>query len=70
MKLLIFDLDFTLVNTTTCQDYLKTRAGREAIVEKLDSGEVVTELYFADTVEYVNSLVERFNSGESDTLPI
>ncbi|TON99715.1 hypothetical protein, partial [Vibrio parahaemolyticus] len=65
MKLLIFDLDFTLVNTTICQDYLKTRAGREAIVEKLDSGEVVTELYFADTVEYVNSLVERFNSGES-----
>lgn len=70
MKLLIFDLDFTLVNTTTCQDYLKTRAGREAIVEKLDSGEVVTELYFPDTVEYVNSLVRRFNTGESDTLPI
>ncbi|MCA6720263.1 hypothetical protein R7Z44_14495 [Vibrio sp. 1409] len=70
MKLLIFDLDFTLVNTTKCQDYLKTRAGREAILDKLDSGEVVTELYFPDIVDYVNSLIERFIDGESDTLPI
>ena len=70
MKLLIFDLDFTLVNTTTCQDYLKTRAGREAIVEKLDSGEVVTELYFPDTVEYVNSLIAKVAQKETDVLPI
>jgi len=70
MKLLIFDLDLTLVNTTSCQDYLKTKAGRDAIVGLLDSGEVTTELYFPDTVEYINSLVSRFAKGESDALPI
>lgn len=70
MKLLIFDLDLTLVNTTKCQDYLKTAAGREVIVDLLDAGTVATSLYYPDTVTYVNSLVSRFNKGETDTLPI
>ncbi|MBE7216386.1 HAD hydrolase-like protein [Shewanella benthica] len=70
MKLLIFDLDFTLVNTNNCQDYLKTRAGREAIVEKLDSGEVTTSLYFPETVDFVNELVASFMRYDTDTLPI
>nr|WP_075518806.1 HAD hydrolase-like protein [Moritella viscosa]SHO01351.1 Putative uncharacterized protein [Moritella viscosa] len=70
MKLLIFDLDLTLVNTTSCQDYLKTKAGRDAIVGLLDSGEVTTELYFPDTVQYINSLMYHFTEYDSDTLPI
>ncbi|EJL6488965.1 HAD family hydrolase [Vibrio cholerae] len=70
MKLLIFDLDLTLVNTTNCQDYLKTAAGREVIVDLLGAGTVSTSLYYPDTVAYVNSLVSRFNRGETNTLPI
>ncbi|CAD5273085.1 conserved hypothetical protein [Alteromonas sp. 38] len=70
MKLLIFDLDLTLVNTTNCQDYLKTAAGREQIVTLLNTREVATSLYFPDTAEYINSLVARFESGETDALPI
>ncbi|EKB1970462.1 hypothetical protein ACX07_05995 [Vibrio parahaemolyticus] len=70
MKLLIFDLDLTLVDTTNCHDYLKTAAGREAIVDLLDSGEVKTALYFKKTVTFFNSLIDRFADGETDTLPI
>ncbi len=70
MKLLIFDLDLTLVNTTSCHNYLKTPAGREAVVNLISTGEISTSLYYSDTVDYVNSLVSRYLNRETDTLPI
>ncbi|QGX61698.1 HAD family hydrolase [Alteromonas mediterranea] len=70
MKLLIIDLDLTLVNTTACHDYLKTAAGRDAVIPLLDAGEIKTSLYFHDTADYINSLVSKFENNETDTLPI
>lgn len=70
MRVLVFDLDFTLVDTSVCQDYLKTTAGREAIVEKLYSNEVRTGLYDTKIVSYLNNLMDSYSLKNSNVLPI
>lgn len=70
MRVLVFDLDFTLVDTSFCQDYLKTTAGREAILNKILRGEVKTNLYDSRIVGYINSLVEAYCLRNIDVLPI
>lgn len=56
MDVVIFDLDFTLVNTRACQPYLISQHGRESIKQAIESGVVKTSLYFDDMVDYFNEL--------------
>ncbi|MFQ2705113.1 HAD family hydrolase [Aeromonas caviae] len=58
-KIVIFDLDYTLVNTKACQPYMTTKFGRERIVDLIDSGEVATELYDSKIVNYFNNLKDK-----------
>ncbi|MBL0626529.1 HAD hydrolase-like protein [Aeromonas jandaei] len=64
MDIIIFDLDFTLVDTTDCQPYLMSSAGRDVIVNLIMEGEIDTETY-DDIVDYFNEL-----SDEDDILVI
>lgn len=70
MKLVIFDLDLTLVDTSKCTAYLKTKTGREVIVGMIENDDVVTSLYDPDTPKYINELIDNFNDSKSDMLPI
>ena len=59
MKLVIFDMDNTLVNTQHCQSYLRSHAGREAVVEHVENGVLKTHLFDEKLVEYYNELSNR-----------
>jgi len=61
MRVLLFDLDFTLANTTECLPYLTSSGGREDVIEALDEEEVSVSAYD-------DRLVERFNGSFSDDL--
>jgi hypothetical protein len=61
MRVLIFDLDFTLANTTECLPYLTTSGGRGQVVAALDAGDISVEAY--DRV-----LVRDFNSSFTNDL--
>ncbi|WP_429189177.1 hypothetical protein [Aeromonas veronii] len=56
MDVVIFDLDFTLVNTRACQPYLVSQFGRESIKKAIENGIVKTSLYDNDIVDYFNEL--------------
>lgn len=44
MRVLLFDLDFTLANTTACLPYLTTSRGRGQVVDALEEGGVAVSL--------------------------
>lgn len=61
MRVLLFDLDFTLAHTTACLPYLTTSRGRGQVVDALEEGEVAVRLYD-------ERLVESFNNSFRDDL--
>ncbi|MBS7414499.1 HAD family hydrolase [Pseudomonas syringae] len=61
MRVLLFDLDFTLANTTQCLPYLTTQVGRDGVLAALEREEIAVEAYDS-------RVVERFNSSFSDEL--
>lgn len=61
MRVLLFDLDFTLANTTACLPYLTTSRGRGQVVDALEEGEIAVSLYD-------ERLVESFNDSFRDGL--
>jgi len=70
MKLVIFDLDLTLINTRKCQGYLKTSGGRSLILDKIENNEIETNLYDEGFPDYINNLISEFEGNESDLLPV
>lgn len=58
MKALIFDLDNTLFDTRSCNPYLRTNAGRSAIVSALKSGALNITAVDSRIIEYINRLIE------------
>ncbi|MFI3309276.1 HAD family hydrolase [Ewingella allii] len=56
MKAIIFDLDKTLFDTESCDVYLRTRAGRDAICGLLRAGVLNTPPVDPRIVAYVNAL--------------
>lgn len=59
MRVIIFDLDLTLAATEECHAYLRTRIGRESVVEALQSKTVDVSFYSSRLVRYVNALLNN-----------
>ncbi|WP_010217759.1 HAD family hydrolase [Pseudomonas syringae group genomosp. 3] len=61
MRVLIFDLDFTLANTEECLPYLTSNGGRGRVVAAIDAGEISVEAYDP-------RLVTSFNGSFTDEI--
>lgn len=61
MRVLIFDLDFTLADTGECLPYLTSIQGREDVIGAIDDDEVAVEPYY-------RGLIESFNGSFEDDL--
>lgn len=59
MWVILFDLDFTLADTESCQFYLSTQVGREKVVSHIKAGEVEVRAYSRGLVEAFNELKDH-----------
>lgn len=63
MWVLLFDLDFTLVNTAQCLPYMTSAGGREAVVGALEQRTIAVTPYY-------DRLVENFNDSCRDNVAV
>lgn len=61
MRVLLLDLDLTLVNTSACQAYMRSSAGRQAVLEEIASGRIGLPVYDTRLPAYINVLAETPN---------
>lgn len=58
MRVIIYDLDLTLADTTECQPYMATQVGREYVVSSLKNGRLQVSFYDRNLISDFNSLAE------------
>lgn len=61
MRVLLLDLDLTLVDTSGCQAYMRSSAGRQAVLKEIANGRISLPVYDARLPTYVNALAETPN---------